>query len=689
MLRRILKKFNIVLPPLPTPPPPHTPRHATLLQLSALVFVAMLAHFSIAHPFIAFYAFGIFSFKFALLLLRRQTPPQFLMITLTIFSFALILLIYGGWNGQKAGISFLALLSALKFLESRSLRDYYVVCIILYFLAACSFLFSSSITSIAAVVVYTIAVTAILIQISDPIAVPIRQSATQAFGIMAKALPLAIFLFFFFPRVHGSFGFIPAQGEQGDSTELSNSLIAGDFAAAAFNNALAFRVSFDGPTPPNQDLYWRSKVMTIENNFAWLVTPPEYRNITNARAKQAEAKLGSGDYHYEILHEKSTDQFLPYLDYVSGYSMGEVLDDYSVFVRRTETGDFSYRGSASLQPTLSKAPLRQHLLLTTISRPSARTQALTKRWQKAAQTDAQLVNQVLQHFRQNNFSYTLLPPGLGDNPVDEFLFDSQSGYCEHYASVFTTLMRWMGVPARVVVGYQGGERNEIGGYLEVKYSDAHAWSEVYIDEQWRRVDPTAAVSPERVELGMEALLESWDGQQLFSNGSGSALADYLNPTGLNKLNQQLRQSLRNVGYQWNKWVVGYDFNTQQQLLKEIGLDSRNSLYTLVALLFAGCIGLMLVYFWQMVPKPIKMGDAQRIYLTFVARFRQHDITKQASDTPNEFAAKASQKFPHLEAEILRITNAYNTLRYGKVPGSLNSFKQMVKGFKLSEPNPHH
>ncbi|NND81633.1 MAG: DUF3488 domain-containing transglutaminase family protein [Gammaproteobacteria bacterium] len=685
MIRRIAKFFNIGLPPMPTPPPPHKLSRAILLQIAALVLIAMLTHFLIALPSVAAYALFICVFKIILILLGKQTPHKLVMLLLTLFSFALVLVVYGGWNGQRAGISFIALLTSLKFLESRALRDYYLVCLLLYFLAACSFLFSASIFNIMMVVLFTLGVTIAMVRITNPNPTPLKLGLFGASGIVAKAIPLAVILFLFFPRIQGSFGFLPSQ-ESSDGFELSNSLVAGDFASAAFNTSPAFRVKFEGPPPANRNLYWRAKVMPYESRFNWRVAPPGLRDMQTSRRMHQQAKLTRGRYRYEILHEQTSDIFLPFLDYVVGYSEGQVLADYSVFIRQAKNSDFSYQGASSLRPNLPSAAPDMELLLRTTLQPTARTQSLLNEWRRTAPTARQRVQLVLNHFRQNDFRYTLQPPGLGARPLDEFMFETRAGYCEHYASAFTILMRWLDVPARIVTGYQGGELNSVGDYIQVKYSDAHAWSEVLIDDRWVRVDPTAAVSPDRIEVGMDAMLALWDGSE-FTSDRGRALADFLNPGGLKRMYRSLGQSWDNLGYQWNKWIVNYNHETQKRLLENLGLDSHNSVYTLVGILFAGSGLLILLYFWQLVPKPTELSDAQKTYLKFIQRFKRFDLTKQRADTPNQFADRAMKMFPQQQTEIERITREYVDLRYAKSRGSLSTFKQLVKQFKLGPPTP--
>ena len=223
-----LNKFKISLPPLPTPPPVHAADRISLLQLSALVLVAVLIHFTIAKPIIGIYALMVWALKTFSVYKAGSNPPRLLVLLLTIISFALVLVLYGGWNGQRAGISLLVLLVSLKFLESKTLRDYYVVCLILFFLASSSFLFNSSLSSIFLVLGYSVLVTTVMIRITNPTPTPLWETIRTAGSFMLKALPLAILLFFFFPRIQGNFGFIPSQDEARGGNKLNNSLLAGD-----------------------------------------------------------------------------------------------------------------------------------------------------------------------------------------------------------------------------------------------------------------------------------------------------------------------------------------------------------------------------------------------------------------------------------------------------------------------------
>ncbi len=683
---KLLNKFKISLPPLPTAPPTHTPQRSTLLLLTVLVAIAVFSHFLLGHLVIVVYGVIIWALKAASIARVAAAPPRWMVMVFTILSFVLVLVLYGGWNGQRAGISFLVLLAALKFLESQSLRDYYLVCLILLFLASSSFLFNSSLMSIVVVLCYTIGTIAIMLRLSDPSPEHRGSALVTSSTILVKALPLAVLLFFFFPRIHGNFGFIPSQDDLRGDSQLNDSLVAGDFANSAFSNEPAFRVEFEGSTPPKNLLYWRAKVMIDERNFAWEVRRPDANTFRTVRDMPPRTAEEDHLIKYQIVHEPSEDDFLPYLDYAYNPEHGMQLPDASVFRFKKESGLFAYNGEASRFPNMPELQNQGRLanqteLLSTRSVPSARVQALMRGWRNNARRPSDLVDQALAYMRENAFEYSLTPPGLGDDPVDEFLFETRSGYCEHYASTFTILMRWLGIPARVVVGYQGGTQNVVGNYLQVRYSDAHAWSEVWVDNQWQRVDPTAVSSlgEQRITQGMAALLALWEDDLIDRNGA--SLTDYLNPSSYERAIRRLRDSWDNMGYQWNKWVINYDFNAQKTLLTNLGFEHRNSVYTLLGLLIASVMAMMLFYFWQLIPKAVKLGEAQQTYLRFVGRLNKFELLKEAAETPLEFAERATVKLPLYENQINEITENYIQLRYGKDPGSLEKFQALVKQFK--------
>jgi hypothetical protein len=275
-------------------------------------------------------------------------------------------------------------------------------------------------------------------------------------------------------------------------------------------------------------------------------------------------------------------------------------------------------------------------------------------------------------FREQPFIYTLAPPELGDNPVDQFLFETRSGFCEHYASAFTFLMRAAGVPARVVTGYLGGEVNPVDGYLVVRQSEAHAWTEVWLPgEGWVRVDPTAAVSPLRIERGLAAAVLETDQASLRARNRSEWL-------------RQARFAWDAVANSWNQWVLGYNAERQVRFLSQIGLAQATWQNMVIALIAtSGIILLVLALLLLVRLTSLRMDPVQRAYARFCQAMARRGAPRKLSEGPRDFAARVSLQFPQLRETVQRIAALYVALRYGgeKNPRVLEEFRQAVNSLR--------
>ena len=244
------------------------------------------------------------------------------------------------------------------------------------------------------------------------------------------------------------------------------------------------------------------------------------------------------------------------------------------------------------------------------------------------------------------------------------------------------------MPSRIVVGYHGGKYNDVGDFIEVRYSDAHAWSEAFINGSWVRFDATAATSPERIEYGMEAILEIW-GQDSFGGPQGAqALANFLNPNRSERALRRVIQTWSNVQYQWKKWVVDYDSNTQKELLEKLGLSAKNSLYSLIGVLVFGVTLLLGVYFWQLLPKPKKLNQTQRLYQSFLSKARKSGASVGDHLTPNELAHILVDRQPASANQIREISSKFNLLSFGQTDQNnvlvLEQLKKALVKLKLEK-----
>lgn len=661
----------------------------------------------IAGLLVCFYSiygnWGITTFSLAVITLkfwltkRSVTLNKYIPFFLLIIAIGLIVILFGGYGGRQASLSLLTLLLGLKILESKDTRGYSIACLLMYFLSAVIFAYESSSAAIITLIVCCLLITSCLAMLSQPTIhlhtnnQKYKEAKTvikkyswlintvkENSKILFKALPLTILLFFLFPRIQGNFGFLP--GDDTGKPQLENEMSAGDFSLNAFSNELAFRVEFSGQKPKNNQLYWRSKVFDLESQFTWTrgeLSAYKKVNITH-NIKTSEL------IEYNIIHQATDDIKLPTLETMLSSSKGLLLGNYTLLNRKRGTGAFEYEATSSLAAPNNRIARNSSRYLQTSFPPGEKITSLINGWQQKSTSIESFVNHVLQHFNQNPFKYDLRSPSLNSkNPVEEFLFETQSGYCEHYASAFTLLMRWAGIPSRVVVGYQGGEWIEEGNFLEVRYSDAHAWSEVWIDGQgWKRVDPTFAIAPERIEFGMDALFALWENNQIGTGITSTKLADMLRARGINQTWRKLSKLSRSYGHRWDKWVVNFNHERQLEILKKLKLEGGNTIAKLLGLMFFGCLLVIGLFLYRLLPKKTPLPLVDQYYQEFLKKLAKKNITLNDAEGPSDFAKRASESFPDNKADIHKITQYYINLKYNYRSFNLNRFKVVVKHFNL-------
>jgi transglutaminase-like putative cysteine protease len=301
-----------------------------------------------------------------------------------------------------------------------------------------------------------------------------------------------------------------------------------------------------------------------------------------------------------------------------------------------------------------------------------RTLELARRMRAEAGSDAAFIRAALAMFREQEFRYTLTPPGLARDSVDDFLFNTREGFCGHFASAFTTMVRAAGIPARVVAGYQGGDWNPIGGYLIVRNAHAHAWSEVWLPERgWTRIDPTAAVAPERVERGFEA-----------SFADSEALAGDLGRGA--DLFWQARMLWDNLNAEWNDWVVQFDRATQDGILGQLGFKEPDWRAFAAALAIGLAVAVGILALWLALElRPRRTEPALAAYRRFEHRLARRGIERAAAEAPRDFAKRVRRLRPDLGLRTLAITETYLRLRYGPAPasGDLRLLRALVTRFR--------
>lgn len=581
-----------------------------------------------------------------------RLPGRWLLGLLVVAACAGIVLQYRTLLGRDAGVAMLLLFMAMKLLEIRRRRDAYVVVNLGYFLLLTHYFHSQSMPVGLWLLGAMTVVTATLIRLhGGPASAP--WPTLRYAGLMTlQAIPFMLVLYLLFPRISGPLWGLPQDAHTAKSG-LPEQMAPGSIANLVRSSDIAFRVRFDGGLPDKNLLYWRGPVLEDYDGSAWRQRP------LAAPAPVIEAL--SAPLRYEITLEPHEQHWLLALDAPTAVPpeirlapnlAAQSREPVRQRQRYSISSALSYRFNVQESP----AVLQRASQLPAGSNP--RTRALAEEWRRTDRSPERLIRRALALFGDQDFSYTLQPPLLGEQPVDDFLFKTHKGFCEHYASAFVVLMRAAGLPARVVGGYQGGELNPLDGYLVVRQSDAHAWAEVWLAGRgWVRVDPTAAVSPARVESGLAASLPNSEALPALFQVDAAWL-------------RGLRYRWEAVNNAWNQWVLGYNPQRQRELLTRLGVPDPDW-QTLASLLLAACtVVLLLVTAWTLYRQP-PFDPARRLWRLALTRLRRRQVRCEPWETPLALAQRLRRERPELASAVQEVATAYCDARYGTGKSSAN------------------
>jgi protein-glutamine gamma-glutamyltransferase len=656
-----------------------------LLWVCAASAAAVLLHAAQVSAWITLIALALVGWRLAAALGAVRLPGSILRLALGLSLVAAVFAQFRTLNGLVPGTAMLMLMLTVKLLETRHRRDQYVVIggALFLLLAACldrqalpwvplyaaqALLCCSALAVVAYAPVTDEGVFAM------PAGLGTRAAVSLAGRTLLYAVPLAILLFLFFPRLPGHFWALTS-GEDA-VMGLGDTLTPGSITRLTASYDIAFRVRFDGKPPPPAARYWRGPVLHEFDGATW--TAGSHRAGGAQRLECLTAP-----YPYRVYLEPTFRRWWLALDTVMGSPSADVryTDDYQLIARQPVTRSLSYRATScvdarSLAP-LSFAARLEDTELAPGRNP--RTLAFAAGLRRRAGSDEAFVRAVLQFLRTGGFSYSLTPPPLGPDPVDDFLFHTRTGFCGHYASAFVDLMRAGGVPARVVTGYLGGQWNPYDGTFIVRQSDAHAWAEVWLPGLgWTRVDPTAVVAPERLYRGIldllpnavsapERLVHAWP-------WLGAALErwDAIN------------------GW-WNERVVGYDSRAQLDLLAALGFTSPElrdaaGAFAVTLLAWLGWIS------WQLGKgaggvRPDRLG---RTYARLCRKLARVGLPRAAHQGPLAYAQAVIRYRPDLTARVGPLLEEYAALRFG-VPSpaardrELRAFERAVARLSVRRP----
>ncbi len=611
---------------------------------------------------------------------RWSFPSRWIKVLFVFSGFAAVPVSYGQIYGVEPAVALLIVAFSLKLLEMVQKRDGYVVVMLAYFVSITQFLFEQTIPYSIYMFGCVLMITASLIGLHQTRShlEPLRTLKTAA-NLLGQSLPLMIVLFVLFPRISPLWS-VPLPSDQAQ-TGVSDRVSPGDIASLTQSDELVFRATFEGEPPRFRQLYWRGLVLGEFDGVSWTQKEEWLRGSAYRYRQPNPGWVSALDYQgdvfeYELIIEPT------FQNWVFTLMLPEVPTDrdYAILydgrvaaiqkLRQKERLKLTSHLDYQMNRDISEFSRRYNLVLPEGMNP--RAVALAQEMYTAVQDPGRYSDEVMRMFGRG-FSYTLQPGVLeSQNKIDEFLFESQRGFCEHFASAYVVMMRAAGVPARMVVGYQGGEYNDTGNYIAVRQFDAHAWAEIWLEgEGWVRRDPTSVVAPERLDRGVEAAI---DNAEDFLANSPLSLLRYRQLLWLTELRLQIDA----VGHYWDTFVVGYTPEMQTSLLGRYFEDvSRKNLGMLMlGVFFSVLFVIALVLLAKRSVNPHSDMDAE--YLRFCRTMAKRGLARDKGEGPMAYQARLLEAYPDLEAEIREVTRAYVASNYEEQPGQLAPLKKKVR-----------
>lgn len=644
--------------------------HVLLFLLASIGLIALPHITHIPAPLFAFFIL-LLGWRFLAVWKKTWLPGNIWLFVITLTGIALIITQHQGILGRDAGTSLFITALGLKLLEIKKPRDIYLAIYLSFIVAATQFLYLQNIFMAAYIIAVSCVLLGTLICINSR--TPKTFAALKAAAVIVlQAMPMMVIIFILFPRVESP-RWLLFDKQQSAISGLSDSMEPGSISKLGMSPELVFRVKFSGPIPPPSQRYWRGPVLSFTDGKRWTRS----KNLYFGKFLDRPKFFGT-PYRYTLMMEPQTHDWVFALDLPADFSMplrrnaNYQLLTSERFDQRAEYKITSY--PAYNTGYITKTEYRDNLQLP--GKASAKINALVASLHGFDQPAEKFIQNLLRHFHQGGFFYTLFPPPMHDNPIEDFLFKYRAGFCGHYAAAFVYLMRVAGIPARVVNGYQGGEYNALGNFLEVRQANAHAWAEVWLQNRgWVRVDPTAAIAPERVEQNVNIAEQLATGEVSFSPDSANA----------GMLTAWLKQGKflwNSVDYSWQHWVLNYNSRNQARFLSALGIDNiRDMMYWLVA--FSGLLTALLA--WLILPGRMQPEDrVQRIYNRFCKKLAKAALVRNAGEGPVDFARRASTAKPPLADSIAAITELYIKIRYGRSAheNDLQKLQKLVRALRV-------
>lgn len=651
---------------------PEINRRILIFLLSSIGLITLPHVYNVPVPIFAFFAVML-GWRFLAIWKKNWLPHKIIIFLITLSSLMLMFSQYRSVLGRDAGTSLFVLALGLKLLEIKNQRDLYLITYLAFIVASSLFLYEQSILMALYILFVCCALLATLITINSQ--TPQTWAALKKSTlIIAQALPIAAVLFVLFPRVEAPRWMLFKSDNQ-KKLGLSETIEPGSMTDLGMSPELVFRVKFKGDIPPPELRYWRGPTYSYTDGKRWT-----HSGDLTMNAFLDTPKFSGKAYQYTLLMEPQNQSWVFALEMPAKFSSNlQQNATYQLISMEPPNTRAEYQISSYPDYNtgyLTKREFEDNLQLP--GSPAPEINALVTKLHGFDKRPEIFITALLNHFKTEKFYYTLKPPLMEEHPIETFLFKTRYGFCSHYATAFVYLMRVAHIPARVIGGYQGGEMNKVGDFLEVRQADAHAWAEVWLENKgWVRFDPTAFIAPERVEQGVNVERQIENQAVNFS----PIVADNKAYAWL----KQARQMWQTADYNWQRWIINYDRANQNQFLSGLGI------HNLTAMLYAMlCIITLITALlaWVLLKNNRRSADKTvRAYEKFCQKLAKVQLQRHSHEGAQDFATRACERLPDDREQITAITDLYLRLRYGKNPPPqlLQQLNQLVTAFKLSKP----
>lgn len=629
-----------------------------------------------------FYRYLIYRFQ-------RPNLSRHLTGLLALAAAGVIFVSFGRYKGADVMVAFYATMVFFKLLESRTDRDTLLVICLSYLLLGTAFIFKQDLWTLPYLLTGTTLLSTILVGVQFPDGLrQIKHSLRTACGLILLATPLAILMFLIVPRGGGLLWSLGNQGFQ--KTGLTDRVDFSSMSSLNQDNTIAFRVDFKEADQLHDRYYWRAIVYGAFDGYTWEPAGLPVNQIWTS------AVAAPPIIEYTITIEPHQQPWLFSLDLPINVPPDAAMNNERQLVLRRNQKvmtrwQYDLKSAESYKLGQRLSPREQRLYLSFPRDLNPKTIALAEKWRAQCPSDSAYMQAVLTHISKTNFYYTL-DPGTFDatHAIDDFWFEKQRGYCQHYASAFALLMRAGGLPARLVGGYQGGEINPVNNYLMVRQRHAHAWVEVFLPTQgWVRVDPTAAIAPQRTEPSLQSALQAMqtmndDGDNRFNNNDSRPNSQ--NPAfGAKSINfwDRLGYQIDGLNHSWNSWVLNYDADKRAALFKALGSEKLKRYWWLILTVTIACFLLIMGFIFQRRNR-YQVDQIQLIYTLFCKKLAKKGVIRGDFEGPRDFIERAKAKLPEKAAQLDAIYTTYIALRFAPITTkspAIKTFRKLVKSLK--------